>query len=409
MNLSLLVATCATVVASRAIAEDRRVDPPPFKSVAALTESDRAAVDQWLASTLETGGYPSLSVALVRDGEMVFAHAVGVADRDSGRTATTDTIYRIGSVTKVFTATRLGSLRDDGVVAFDDPVGKYLPPNLEGPTSLDHKPPITLKRLACHTSGLPRLPGNLTPKQTPLGVDYYAGYSISQLYAGLKSIQLASPTGAKASYSNLGAALLGHALELAADKPYESLIVDRITVPLGMSDTGIHLEESKLSRTATSYNPDDGSKPTVEWDMGCLAAAGALLSTAPDLAKFVAMQIRAYEPDESLPVKAETLRELHARQPPKPRDEFPHGIGWIHTEHGVLGDIVWHNGGVSGGVAYIAFSPQHKIGVIVLANRGGTGVEKIGELLLAAMLPTTTESDLSAPPSTPEPRLPASP
>jgi len=400
---------CLLVLAAGVRAEERVVTPPSFSSIATLTAENRAEVNQWLTKTLETGGYPSLSVALVRGGETVHVDAVGLADRESNRAATPDTIYRIGSVTKVFTATLLGSLSDDGIVALDDPVGKYLPAKLTGPTALDRKPAITLKHLACHTSGLPRLPGNLSPKQTPLGADPYAGYTVSQLYGGLSNMQLPSPTGAKASYSNLGTALLGHALERATDKPYESLVADRIVSPLGMTDTGIHLDESKLSRIATGYNPDDGSKQAVEWDLGCLAAAGALLSTAPDLAKFVAMQIRAYEADAVLPVKAQTLRELHARQPAKPKDELPHGIGWIHAEHPRLGDIVWHNGGVAGGVAYIAFSPKHAIGVVVLSNRGGTGVEPIGNRLLAAMLPTVSESDSSVPTSTPEHLPPESP
>lgn len=407
MKLGAIVLSIIFATAARA--EERVVTPPSFSSIATLTAENRAEVNQWLMKTLETGGYPSVSVALVRGGETVHVDAVGLADRESNRAATPDTIYRIGSVTKVFTATLLGSLRDDGIVAFDDPVGKYLPSKLTGPTALDRKPAITLKHLACHTSGLPRLPGNLTPKQTPLGVDPYAGYGVSQLYDGLSNLRLSSPTGAKASYSNLGTALLGHALERAADKPYESLVADRIASPLGMTDTGIHLDESKLPRIATGYNPDDGSKQAVEWDLGCLAAAGALFSTAPDLAKFVAMQIRAYDTQAELPVKAETLRELHARQPVKPKDELPHGIGWIHAEHPVLGDIVWHNGGVAGGVAYIAFSPQHRIGVVVLSNRGGTGVESIGVHLLVAMLPTISELDSPAPTSTPGRRPPESP
>lgn len=368
-------------------AEDRRITPPAFDSIAALTDDDKTAIHGWLTGQLESGGYPSLSVGIIINGKLAHTVAVGVADRDAGRPATPNTIYRIGSITKVFTAALMGDLRDDGVVAFDDPVGTYLPPSLPGPTSAAQQPPITLRQLACHTSGLPRLPDNRTPRPTPNGMDPYGGYTAKQFYSALARTKLAASPGARASYSNLGAGLLGHALERAAATPYESLIIDRIARPLGMTDTAITLNEQQHARAATGFAPKDGAKPAVEWDLGILAPAGALASTVSDLARFIELQFRAIDDEPDLPIAAATLRELMQPQPARPRDEGPHGIGWAIANHPRLGQIIWHNGGLDGFTSYMALCPDHRTGVIVLTNRGGKGVEPLGIWILERLTP----------------------
>ncbi len=373
-------------------AEDRRITPPPFESITELTDDHQAALAAWLTGQLESGGYPSLSVGIITNGKLAHTVAVGTADREANRPATPDTIYRIGSITKVFTATLMGALRDDGVVRFDDPVGKFLPQNLPGPAAADAPVPITLQHLACHTSGLPRLPDNRTPRPTPNGPDPYGGYTAKQLYTALARLKLATPPGLRASYSNLGAGLLGHALERAAGKPYESLIAEHITQPIGMADTVITLSEDQRARAATGSSPRDPAKPAVEWDLGVLAPAGALASTVPDLAGFIEMQFRAIDDEPGLPIAGATLRELMQPQPRKPGDDGPHGIGWAIADHPRLGQLIWHNGGLDGFMSYMALCPDHRTGVIVLTNRGGKGVEPLGVWLLERLTPPQATS-----------------
>jgi len=383
LTLLIVGMLCARVSS----AEDRRITPPPFESIAELTDDHKAALAAWLTGQLESGGFPSLSVGIITGGKLAHTVAVGSADREADRPATPDTIYRIGSITKVFTATLMGALRDDGVVRFDDPVGKFLPRNLPGPAAVDAPVPITLLQLACHTSGLPRLPGNRTPRPTPNGIDFYGGYTSKQLYAALARLKTTTPPGTRAAYSNLGAGLLGHALERAAGKPYETLITDRIARPLGMTDTAITLNEQQLARAAVGYAPGDAARPAVEWDLGVLAPAGSLASTVPDLARFIELQFRALDDEPNLPIAAKTLDELMRPQPAKPGDDGPHGIGWAIADHPRLGHIIWHNGGLDGFKSYMALCPDHLTGVIVLTNRGGKGVEPLGVWILERLSP----------------------
>src|SRR5262249_5694080 len=156
---------------------------------------------------------------IVRQQDLVYAKSFGLADRRNFQAATVHTLYRIGSITKVFTTTLLAMLRDRGAVRLDDPVANYLPSEVKLPTDPRGAPAITLRHLATHSSGLPSLPPNLVPK----GEDPYGGYSVDALYAGLAQIRLVVPIGAGENYSNLGMGLLGHALERAAGMPYEEM------------------------------------------------------------------------------------------------------------------------------------------------------------------------------------------
>ena len=143
----------------------------------------------------DVGGYPSLAAAVVQGDRIAFAAVHGFADRASSRRATRATLYRIGSVSKVFTATLLVQLRDKGLVRLDDPVSKYLPPKVKMPQDPRGARHITLRHLATHSSGLPRNPVNMTGTKA----DPWNGYATTQLYDGLAETKLDYPTGASTS------------------------------------------------------------------------------------------------------------------------------------------------------------------------------------------------------------------
>src|SRR5688572_23142555 len=146
-----------------------------------------------------------------------------------------DTVFEIGSITKVFTSLLLADAAQRGELALTDPVAKYLPATVKVP---ERGRAITLQDLATHTSGLPRLPTNFQPKD---GTNPYADYSVEQMYAFLSGHELAREVGALYDYSNFGAGLLGHALSRRAGLDYEALVRARITNPLGMKSTSIAL------------------------------------------------------------------------------------------------------------------------------------------------------------------------
>ena len=216
------------------------------------------------------------------DGRKVVSY--GALAKGDPRVIDGDTVFEIGSVTKVFTALLLSDMVQRGEVALTDPVSKYLPAAVRMPQRNGKQ--ITLQDLATHTSGLPRLPSNLKPKDAS---NPYADYSVAQLYEFLSSYELQRDIGSKYEYSNLGGGLLGHALALRAQMDYEALVRARITGPLGMKNTSIALSPGMKARLAAGH--DAKLNPVANWDLTTLAGAGALRSTANDMLTFVAANL----------------------------------------------------------------------------------------------------------------------
>jgi CubicO group peptidase (beta-lactamase class C family) len=152
-----------------------------------------------------------------------------------------DTIFEIGSVSKVFTSLLLADMVHRNEVALDDPAANYLPEHVRMPERSGRS--ITLRDLSTHRSGLPPMPGNLVAKMAqrkdPDGA--HLGYGVDDLYQFLSSYSLPRDPGSAFEYSNLGAGLLGHLLACRAGTDYESLVRHRNTQPLGKPDTGIQL------------------------------------------------------------------------------------------------------------------------------------------------------------------------
>ena len=148
------------------------------------------------------------------------------------RTLDGDTIFEIGSVTKVFTSLLLAEMVSRKEVALDDPAAQYLPEPVRMPERSGKA--ITLLDLSMHCSGLPRVPGNLNPKDP---ANPYADYSVDDLYQFLSGYTLPRDPGSEVECSNLGAGLLGHILARRAGTDYETLVRARITEPLSMPDT----------------------------------------------------------------------------------------------------------------------------------------------------------------------------
>ena len=326
----------------------------------AAADDPAKELDALIQKEWKSGKFPSVAAGVVTRDGLVHARAFGLADRKANREATPATLYRIGSVTKVFTAALLAKLRDEGVVRLDDPVSRYLPGGVRLPSDPRGAQAITLRHLATHGSGLPRLPVNLKPR----GRDVYGGYTTAALHEGLSRTTLDRPVGAGYGYSNLGFGILGDALERAAKKPYEQLLRKELLEPLGMSRTALRAPPGAL---ATGYDGDDPEQEAVPWDLGCLAPAGGLVSSVEDLARFVALQLRAGEPGVE-PLSGGTLAELVEPQRLAADWEFGVGLGWHTSSRGAEGNAAWHNGSVAGFHAYVGVVPSRGVGVIFLAN-----------------------------------------
>src|SRR5450432_147563 len=297
----------------------------------------------------------------------------GSANKNGDQPVNGDSVFEIGSVTKVFTATLLAEMVERGEVNLNDPISKYLPKSVKTPTR-DGKE-ITLLDLSTQTSGLPRLPDNFTPKN-PLNP--YADYSVEQMYAFLSSYTLTRDIGSKYEYSNLGVGLLGHILTLRSGTDYETLVRTRICQPLKMESTNIKLTPEMQGHLAGGHNP--ALLPVPNWDLPTLAGAGALRSTVNDMLKFVAANLGL---NKSPLLAAMQMAHQSRRDTGIPDLEI--GLGW-HILKKFDSVVVWHNGGTGGYHSFIGFDPKARKGVVVLSN-STNDIDDIALHLLVSQYP----------------------
>jgi len=286
-------------------------------------------------------------------GRRVISH--GVFAQGDPRPLDGDTLFEIASVGKVFTAAVLADMVQRGEVALDDPVAKYLPPGVIMPERGGRT--ITLRDLATHTSGLPRMPTNFAPGDPS---NPYADYTLNQLYAFLSGHALTRDIGSQYAYSNLGYGLLGNVLARRAGVDYETLVASRISKPLGLNSTATTLPPKLKARLAKGHN--EVLQPVPNWDDTTMAGAGSLLSSVDDLLTFVAAHLA--EPDSSL---GSAMAAMRAVRRPTGTPNLDIALGWhILTQEGR--EFVWHNGGTGGYSSFAGFCPQTGVGVVVLAN-----------------------------------------
>jgi len=343
---------------------------------AAVAQTD-GEIRKILAGRIEIARQSVGMVAGVIDakGRRIVAH--GALDQDDKRPLAGDTVFEIGSITKVFTSLALADMAQRGEVALTDPIAKYLPTQVKVPERGGKA--ITLQDLSTHLSGLPRLPTNLSPGNP---ANPYADYSAENLYQFLSGYTLPRDPGEKWEYSNLGAGLLGHVLALRAGSGYEALVRSRITAPLHMQDTAITLSPDMKTRLAVGHN--DKLAPVPNWDFQALAGAGALRSTANDLLTFLAANLGFVES----PLAAAMAAMPKIRRPTA-APALENALGW-QISHAKDKEIVWKDGGTFGYSSFIGYCAETKTGVVVLSNAFTTaGVADIGMHLLVPEIPVT--------------------
>ncbi len=324
-----------------------------------------ADVKTHVQELVEAGQCAGIIVGLVdADGTAYFAH--GKRSREGG-IIDENTVFEIGSITKVFTAILLASAVERGSPKADAAVTTCLPPQVNIPSYKGKS--ISLTDLASQRSGLPRLPTNMQPADPD---NPYADYTAERLYQFLNGYSLPREPGSAYEYSNVGAGVLGHALWRAADKPYEQLVIERICKPLGMKDTVITLMPGQSSRLAKGHA--DG-REVKGWTFDALAGAGALRSTAKDMLGFLAANL-GLQRTEFLPVLKRCLQDRWETGMP----DTQVGWGWHITKgHGT--EMIWHNGGTGGYHSFCGFVLDKKLGAVVLTN-SSHDIDKIGFHLL---------------------------
>jgi D-alanyl-D-alanine-carboxypeptidase/D-alanyl-D-alanine-endopeptidase len=319
------------------------------------------------------------------NGTQFYGH--GKLSNTSNATVDQNTIFAIGSNTKVFTTTLLADMVNKGLIKLDDPIEKYLPSDVKVPQYNGHK--ITIEDLATHTSGLPEFPDNYCPSFDPSktvvkdSVQYRKdlfnctkNYTFDQLYQGLSNTTITREPGTKAEYSTFGSGLLGHILTLKSNmSSFDKLLKNNILDVLGMNDTRFVLSDSQKSRLAVGHFNGQELPP---WNMSNpLAPGGALHSTTSDMLKFLSANMGLIKTklddamQESHLIRHSTGHVLPNNLQSSDKNnniEGYIGLGWFVTTN--LGhEIIWHNGGIIGGYnAYMAFNPTTERGIVILCS-----------------------------------------
>lgn len=317
------------------------------------------------AQSVSTGRRGVVAVGAIRGEEF----AVGGTDPE--------TLFEIGSVTKTFTALALARLAVRGAVQLDLPLRALLPSGVPVPERGGR--PIELVHLACHTSGLPRLPKGLLGPAL-FAADPYAGCTSEWLLDGLRRTRLRSVPGTRFRYSNLGAGLLGLALARHLGTDYETLIQTEICRPLGLSDTHVTLDPARVARLAPGHSRT--GRPRPRWNLAALAGAGALHSTVPDLLRLARAQL-GDAPEELSAAIALTHTTIH-----RVNDKATIHPGWVSTplpRSGGQHRVLHHDGGTAGYRSLLAIAPEAGAAVVVL-SANARSVDRPGLDLLARIV-----------------------
>jgi len=321
----------------------------------------------WVRERMAYYGQPGISIGLVHDQELVWAHGFGYRDVERRLPATPETIYRIASITKTFTATAIMQLRDAGKLRLDDPVKMHLP-WLEYRNRFPGEPVITIEQLLTHTSGLPR------ESDFPYWTDRNFP-DRAQLIDALARQESVYAPATRYKYSNLGLALAGEVVAAVSGEAYPDYVRRHILEPLGMTSTAVRTEDIEPQALATGYEirRRDGSQPRAAMtDSEALTPAANMSSNVIDLARFISLQFRDDEPGGGAVLQSSSLREMRRVHWLRADWSSGRGLGFGVWRQGDR-TLVGHGGWVAGYRTQIAFDPAAKIGVIVLTNSDEEG------------------------------------
>jgi CubicO group peptidase (beta-lactamase class C family)/D-alanyl-D-alanine dipeptidase len=361
---SLAAVTC--------VRSDPLVGPAkPYEEVARRLEA-------FVRKEVDTKGLPALSIALVDDQRIVWARGFGFADPQTKKPATADTVYRVGSVSKLFTDLAVMQLVEKGQLSLDAPVRKYLP------DFTPHNPTgkvITLRQLMAHRSGLVREP--------PVG-NYFdpTGPSLAKMVESLNKTELVYEPETHTKYSNAAIATVGFVLEETQSQRFARYLQRTLLNRVGMQHSSFEPQEILAPELAKAlmwtYHGREFPAPTFELGM---APAGSMYSTVGDLGRFLSVLFARGKTEHGVIVKPETLEQMWTPQFVKAGEKKGFGLGFMIDERQGC-RWIGHGGAIYGFSTELAAWPDEKLGVVVIASRDVTNpvVEHIADVALSDML-----------------------
>ena len=384
--LALSVSISAPANAMQAAAS-----PAADASRSADSRDQFAAARAAIQKTIEEGKIPSIAVAVVKDGKIIWEEGFGWADKEKKVRATAHTAYSLASVTKPITATAVMKLHEARALDLDQPIEHYL----GGVKLTGHagsSAGVTARRIMSHSAGLPLYGHFYLDGAPPAGsVDTISRFGM-----------VVFPPGTRFEYSNIGMKLLDAAIERVSGSSYGDYLRREIFLPLGMKNSAVGLPPGAVA--ATRYDAKRNPMPFYLTDH---PGSGDVWSSAHDMARFLAFHMGT-----PLPGQRQILSRFTRLGMQRPASAFPMptpsgaprrdvGANWIVSAAGGHPRI-WHSGGQPGTSTYVGFYPDQKIAVVVLANSSApTG--QIVKDILDTVAPEVAPREFEEPPPSPRP------
>jgi len=352
-------------------------------------------LDKLFADDVAKNHYPGLGVGIVLDGELVYARGFGFRDLGAKSPFGVDTVFRIASVTKGFTAMAVLKLRDEGKLSLDVPAAEYYPPLAALAYPTRDSPPVTVRQLLTHGSGLPE-------------DNYWADVAIDMTDADLAALvqsgmSFSSAPDTRFAYSNVGYALIGKIIEKVSGMPAREYVRQQVLLPLGMTASAWELEEVPRDRLAFGYRGAEGyrsqdgrQEPAPILRDGVFDVAGGLYTTVQDMARYLAFQLSAWPPSdgpETGPVRRSSVREMQQGQRRADLRDFPRAllaadpvpVALATDERFLLTALAYgeglmsmttcaedfqveHSGGLPGYTTFLILLPEEGFGTILFVN-----------------------------------------
>jgi CubicO group peptidase (beta-lactamase class C family) len=336
------------------------------------------ALSKFIQHEMEDKKLPAFSIALVDDQQVVWAQGFGYADPEKKTPASPETVYRIGSVSKLFTDIGVMQLVERGELDLDAPIQKYLPDFK--PHNPFHKD-ITLRQLMSHRAGLLREP--------PVG-NYFdpSELSLSAMVHSLNDTTLVYPPESHTKYSNAGVATVGYVLEKHSRQPFASYLRHAVLEPIGLRNSAFQPEPELIARLSKAYmwSYDGLQFQAPKFELG-MAPAGCMYSTVLDLGRFLSVLFNQGQGPNGRVLQAATLEMMRTPQFVKPDEKSGFGIGFYVSQ--LDGHrVVEHGGAIYGFATQAAALPDDKLGVVAVTTMDSSNAvtSHVAEMALRLML-----------------------
>ena len=367
-----------------------------------LVDSDYPKVAAWIENHvpryMRLGKLPGFSIAVVKEGETIYAQGFGARDPLKGLPSNPDTLYGIGSITKSFVAIGIMQLVDKGKISLNDPVKMHLPLKI----GLEEHP-IRIHHLMSHSLGLPSIASSSVALYRGVGEDtgipWGGANDFYRLVNGARDEIVAMP-GERFFYHNAAWRMLGHIIQEKSGIPFHRYIKQKVIKPLGMERTTLNIDEFEAdsNHIIPHWKRPDGSvkpsrfpypNPEDNPDFSFIAAAGGIASTVMEMTKYMNMQLNSGKYPGGMLASEEAFEQMQSIQIKRPDGyygETGYGYGLNITTDFLGHKMISHGGSILVSTAYMALIPDIHVGVVMMGNSAKIPYEEIAESIFAFLL-----------------------